>query len=357
MTPEQLINTAARHQVMLEQLKSGYVRDFDKVWAELNDAIAELLNGLEVNQLDEISRTDLNAVIAQLTEAQNEIWDQHIDGFIGELPQLSEQVAQFERKAIQSVMRKKDRGRVKLPKAQKAHAEALRRPVQATGEKLEPLIKEWQARAIKHVNTAVVVGYEQGQTVPEILRRLKGTATLRYKDGVTELNKRQLKTVVRTSVQHVAHTAREVTYEENSDLVQGVEWVSTLDSKTTIQCQSLDGKKFKLGKGPRPPIHPNCRSTTAPDLVDDFDFLDAGATRSSKDGPVDADLSYYDWLKDQPQSFQDMVLGETRGKLFRDGGLSATEFANLQLDKNFEPINLDEMRKREPLAFERAGLD
>lgn len=174
-----------------------------------------------------------------------------------------------------------------------------------------------------------------------------------------EVTKKQAATVVRTAVQQVASTARQVTYEENADVVIGYEWLSTLDGKTSSICRALDGQTFKTGEGPLPPIHPNCRSSTVPTLDPAFDFLDKGATRSSADGYVDADLSYYDWLKTQNNEFQDHVLGPTRAKLFRDGGLTAKEFGSLQLDKNFDPITLNQMKQLEPLAFERAfgGLD
>jgi len=121
-------------------------------------------------------------------------------------------------------------------------------------------------------------------------------------------------------------------------------------------CKTLDGQKFKVGEGPVPPIHIRCRSTTVADLNPKFDFLKEGRTRSGEKGPVDADLDYYDWLKNQPPGFQDQALGPVRGKLFREGGLSADKFAELQLDRNFEPLTLAEMRKLEPEAFEAAGL-
>ena len=47
----------------------------------------------------------------------------------------------------------------------------------------------------------------------------------------------------------------------------------------------------------------------------------------------------------------------TRGKLLRNGGLTADEFANLSVDQKFRPLTLDEMRKRNPLAFEKANLE
>jgi hypothetical protein len=100
----------------------------------------------------------------------------------------------------------------------------------------------------------------------------------------------------------------------------------------------------------------NCRSTTIAVLNSQFDFLKQGRTRSAEFGPVAGGETYYDWLKAQPESVQNEALGPTRGKLFRDGGLSADEFASLQLDKNFKPLTLAEMKALEPEAFQAAGL-
>lgn len=121
-------------------------------------------------------------------------------------------------------------------------------------------------------------------------------------------------------------------------------------------CRSLDGQVFKFGKGPLPPLHIRCRSTVVEELSDEYSWLSEGATRSSAQGYQDAQLSYYDWLKTQTADYQDEVLGPTRGKLLRDGGLSSEKFSALQLDRNFMPITLDEMKKRNPLAFKRAGI-
>ncbi len=126
-------------------------------------------------------------------------------------------------------------------------------------------------------------------------------------------------------------------------------------------CQSLDGRVFEVGKGPLPPIHINCRSSTAPVIANKYirDTLRQGATRVSNGetgGPVSAGTSYYEWLKTQPAGFQDEALGPMRAQLFRDGGLSAQRFQELQLGKQFEPLTLDQMKELEPVAFERAGL-
>lgn len=356
MTPARLIELASRHQVHLERLKSGLARDFVATIGRIDKVVLQALTELGVSSLSDIARKRLESVLTSLEAAQARVFAEAVNALVPKLESLADYEATYEANSIKDVLTKAGKKRIKLPTAKKAFKEALARPIQATGEKLEPFVDNWSKRAIQKVNGAIRVGYQQGKTVPEIVKAVRGTKAARFKDGIVAVTRREAEAVVHTSVQHTASTARFVTWEENADVVVGYEWVATLDSKTTVKCRSLDGKVFSVGKGPVPPIHIRCRSTTAASLDDEFDFLDEGATRSSTDGYVAADLSYYDWLKKQPASFQDSVLGKTRGTLFRDGGLSAKRFGDLQLDRNFEPLTLGEMRALEPVAFQRAGI-
>jgi hypothetical protein len=114
---------------------------------------------------------------------------------------------------------------------------------------------------------------------------------------------------------------------------------------------------FPVDSGPRPPAHPNCRSTTTP-VIKSWKELGINlteappGTRASMDGQVPATLTYNDWLKKQPQAFQDEVLGPTKAKLYRKGDLSLDRF----IDKSGNEYTLDELRRREMGAFERAGI-
>ena len=137
----------------------------------------------------------------------------------------------------------------------------------------------------------------------------------------------------------------------NDDIIDGYRWLSTLDGRTSSQCRSLDGVLFKPGEGPRPPLHIRCRSQLLPELEGGLDIT---STRASKDGPVRADLNYYDWLKRQPKSFQEDVIGPVRATLLRDGGLSFEKFARLNLSRDFKPQTLAQMKLKEPDAFKKA---
>ena len=83
-------------------------------------------------------------------------------------------------------------------------------------------------------------------------------------------------------------------------------------------CRALDGKDFEYGKGPTPPQHFNCRSTTVP--VIDYKRLGVTppeeGTRASADGQVPANLTYGQWLAGQPKSVQADVLGPSKVKYF-----------------------------------------
>lgn len=125
-------------------------------------------------------------------------------------------------------------------------------------------------------------------------------------------------------------------------------------------CRSLDQLVFPLKKGPRSPIHPFCRCVMVPVFDERFAFLQKGGTRASAGAgggkQVAANMTFYTWLKTQPRSFIELAIGPKRAKLLLDGGLSAERFAALQIDKNWQPLTLNDMRALEPIAFERAGL-
>lgn len=204
------------------------------------------------------------------------------------------------------------------------------------------LMSGWAQTERNRLVRGVQTGFVQGQTTRQIVSAVAGPG------GLADISERNVMTVVRTAVSHVSNTARDSVYDSNSDIVSKYQWVSTLDSRTSTVCKSRDGQKYDVGRGPMPPAHPNCRSTTIPVIEDDFlDFLDEGAKRAAKgaDGgtQVSADTTYYEFLKQQPAWFQDQALGPVRGKIFRNSGISPEEFRVISVDGFGNPLTLKQM--------------
>lgn len=186
---------------------------------------------------------------------------------------------------------------------------------------------------------ALNIGIVQGDSSVAIARRW----------GV-ELGKttRQAEALTRTAMAHVSAHAREETFKANDDVVKRVQWVSTLDSRTTDICMSLDGQVFDIGGGPRPPAHFQCRSTIVPVLATWEELGIPGlrelpdGTRASMNGQVPAKTTYGEWLRRQPRSVQVDALGKGRAELFREGKLDVRQL----VDADLKPLTLAELRDR-----------
>ena len=219
---------------------------------------------------------------------------------------------------------------------------------------------EWWARQAADTTfqfaTQMRLGIAQGETIGELVRRIRGAPTKGIA-GIMPVARRNAEALVRSSVATVLNAARLGVYKANADVLAGVQQISTLDGRTTPVCIAYSGAVWDLeGKPIRgttlpfnggPPRHWNCRSTLLPvtktfrELGINRDEVPAG-TRASMDGQVAADLSFADWLKRKPQSFQDDLLGPGRADLWRDGKITLQQL----LDATGRELTLDELHKR-----------
>lgn len=230
-----------------------------------------------------------------------------------------------------------------VPSAASLNAIVKSQPLQGA------LLKDWAEGLgrdeYQRLSKAIKLGLSEGQTTDQIVRRIVGTRKQQYADGLLEISRREASAVLRTAITHVTNRAREEFWADNADIIQGVQWVSTLDGRTSATCRARDGKIYPIKSGPRPPAHFNCRSITVAYLGPDT----VRGNRASAIGPVPAHLNYEDWLRKQPAAFQDQVLGTKKAKLFRDGKMSLDRF----VDRQGEELTLDELRQRDKEIFER----
>jgi hypothetical protein len=78
-----------------------------------------------------------------------------------------------------------------------------------------------QGQAIK-VRDAVRMGYVEGKTINDIVKSIRGTKALNYRDGVLEITKRDAKTIVRTAVSHMASVTRDRFFDANKEVIKQI---------------------------------------------------------------------------------------------------------------------------------------
>jgi len=231
--------------------------------------------------------------------------------------------------------------------------EQIRIAITATpfdGRTLEQWFDRLADSAQAKLSQAVGRGVVEGQTSTQIVRQVQAM-------GVLGTSRAQTAAVVQSAFAHASNAARLEVFNANADIIKGLQWIATLDSRTCMRCAPLDGKVYPLNKGPRPPIHVNCRCAIAP-VTKSFKELGIDAKdvpakyRASMNGQVPAELTYNQWLRKQSASVQADALGATRAQLFRRGELDVSAFTN----NNRRELTLAEIRKRERGAFEKAGL-
>jgi len=359
------IQQSSRHAVYVQRF-AGYLANL------FDPSLTKLQRELKILMADAPTETTnirrINSLISEYKKASTIVYGEYnTEILFKELEEFSGDEAEWQVAALDKAV---DSPVVVLTTPTPAQAwsgvlsEPLVFPNSAGVKLLEPFIKGWEANQIEKVSDIIRTGFITGKTNQQITQEIAG------KNGILDKQTRSsVKTMVRTATTHTSNLARQETFNQNDDVILGYEWVSTLDSRTSNVCKGLDGKIYKnKDKNKRyPPAHPNCRSSTAPVLDARYRLDDSVNTRASRgvEGgqQVKADLTYYDWLKEQGgqgangRAFVLDTLGEDRGILFLDGGLSVSKFKQLTLDETFQPISLSKLRSKKSLqlAFDKVG--
>jgi hypothetical protein len=366
---ELLADDATSHAVNLNQYSTGVVRRIisllNKVDVDLADALLKALDRLPresftVERLEKLLRNVRRLNVAAYDAVKKELTP--------ELKSFAEYESSYQYQLFRTVIPDQIQAEFAIASvnSEQVYAAALSRPFQGR------LLKDWASKLEQDrlvvVRDAVRLGYVEGKTTSEIVQGLRGTRAAGYADGKLDRPRRELETVVRMAINHTASVARQNLIAKNAEIVDVVQWHSTLDTKTSEWCRIRDGLKYTAKKhapvghevpwlGGPGKIHWNCRSTELPvvkswrDLGFDIDELSPG-TRASMDGQVSSKKDYGDWLQRQSAARQDEVVGVIRGRLMRSG--------ELEFDKLYSPrgewLSLDQLRERESAAFAKAGL-
>jgi SPP1 gp7 family putative phage head morphogenesis protein len=218
-------------------------------------------------------------------------------------------------------------------------------------------LADWWEKLGQDVSFKVVSqirqGIAQGETLQDIITRVVGNPKKGI-PGVMEASRRNASTLVHDTIMQITNDAKLAVYRENSDVVKGVEQLSTLDSKTSDICIAYSGAKWDLDGEPiggttlpfdgGPPRHPNCRSVLVPVLIPwkelGVNVEPPKGTRASDLGPVPADMSFDAFLKRHDKEYQDELLGKGKADLWRSGKISLRDL----ISQDGRPMTLKDLR-------------
>ena len=361
---EDLRDAAIRHTILLERFTRREVALIlrfldDKVYPDILREVERIGNRMEGSDFVKLGAVRRRRRLLAMLQDLDSVVRGGTVAFHGELRErlvaLSGEEASWQLRTIERVVDPIQLG-LRKPGAQLLRSIVTTRPM--TGR----FLREWSAsvgaQTSRNVRQAIQIGLAQGEHTDEIVRRVRGRRINGFRDGVLETSRRSAEAVVRTAVSHVFAHARQAVFEENRDIVDRVQWVSTLDLRTSQICAGLDGRTWPVGSGPRPPAHVNCRSSVVPVLVPaeavpGFDPSKIPpATRASMNGEVAESVTFGKWLRQQPAATQDMVLGPGKGALFRRGRVPIEKFVDVPA---LRPLSLAELRRIEDGIVARAG--
>ena len=341
---EKLLDRYLRHAIYIERFKTGEARKISQhlnkeVFPELIDKLIGKLKSIDPDKLQKAWATKrLKGLIASVDRIITTGTIKAEKIVVSSLMDLAEWEARWNKSIIENAIPLDID--MTMPSVESLRQAVLTSPME--GHKLGTWFKGYNKSVRMGMMRAVRKGISAGESLPDIGRRLR---------KVTILKRKQAEYIARTAVCNVVHNAREAVYEQNTDLIKAVQYIATLDTRTTLVCINLDGKTFPVAEGPRPPMHFSCRSTTAPVIVSwkEFGIKDPpSATRASMNGKVSAKTTYKQWLRKQNKATQIKVLGKTRAELYRTGKVRIDKFVG----KDYKPLTLKKLARKEGIKIE-----
>jgi len=321
---EALADAYTRHAINLSRLENAQARE---VIAYLNaEVFPEVMGKVEAKMLG-LSPRGLGA-LESVTYAKlmDDVKGLFFGGFrrargdfARQLYRMARAEAQFSITALGKEL--KFDFRSKIPDFKTFKRLVYKQPINGhtLGKRFDLLAANTFSRFQREVN----IGLANGETADSIVRRIRGTAGARYKDGVLGRARQWTNTEARTATQAVANGAREATHEENAHLIEKVQWNAMFDNTCEV-CFGLHGQTFEVGSAPALPVHPDCHCFLTPVVKSarqlGFKKGELPETvRRTVTGTVPASMNKETWLRKQTHKVQADFLGATKARLWRNG--------------------------------------
>lgn len=389
----ELRDSIIRHQIYLQRLAKGISAKIHALLNATEEDIAKMIRERLAASSGLDSPADvkrMQTLLAMLENLRNDTWEKLDAEWEKQLMALATSEPNFFAKQLDVTSPVV----LDLLSPELSRLKAIVKSEPFEGKTLKDWSKTIADTDITRMKREVQLGMAQGQDAATIARRIVGTAKLKGTDGTTQITRRNADAITRTAVNFISNRVRADFINLNKEYFSEEMFVATLDSRTTPICRSLDGDIYDVGAGPIPPLHFGCRSTRVPvfdgqaigsrparnfteqQLLREFsqanginpparsrDDLPHG-TKGKYDafsrkrireltGTVPAATTYQEWLGTQSAAVQDDILGQTKGKLFREGGLTLDKYVS----RNGDELTLHELAQTQAKAFRAAGLN
>lgn len=372
---EEILDATVRHQIRLLRFSEGEAQTAAKLLAESDAELEALLK----TELTDVSEARIRATLKEVRRLRTAVAERIQATLEEDMEGLAGTEASWEGEVLSSAVPVSMTFATVPPSVLKAVAGS---PV--NGIPLKGWLGKMTLNDVARIEQQIRLGVLGGETTDQLVRRIRGTKAAGYADGVASATRREAEMIARTATNHVSTAARQAVWNANADIIKGVRWVATLDGRTSAVCQSRDGEVYAIDKGPRPPAHPNCRSTVAPvldgeEIVGTRPTITDKRTRRQREidfraeahaevgdakwkamtvaqrdaaikarrlkwadeniGQAPTSTNYETWLRGQSKEFQDSVLGPTKAGMFRKGA-TLDKF----VDANGKPYSLQQLK-------------
>ncbi|MGK5040434.1 hypothetical protein ACQ4WQ_08835 [Janthinobacterium sp. GB1R12] len=176
--------------------------------------------------------------------------------------------------------------------------------------------------------------------------------------GILKTSAANARALVHSSVQAVANAARLASFQQNSDLIECLVWLATLDSHTCLLCAMRDLHEYSLHEqepinhthewaGGPGAIHFSCRcviSTRTKTFAELGIELDEPGdnTRPSDGGAVSSKMNFKDFLASKDKAWRAEYLGPGRAEMYEAGKITLNDLMNLKGRK----LTLEQLRAK-----------
>ena len=344
---ERVDQLLTKHDLDLIRFSNGQVKDVMKDINGLQKEIVGLLKEVEPS-----NRSQLQALLDRVDNAIENSYS----AIAAKSVKSFQELAVVESQAVSSVAQKA----FTIPIApnilpQGIGIEIVENGIMPNNPDGLPLKERWtrQKEGLKS-NTKTGLGYaiKHNQSLDDMLKFVRGTRNLGFRDGVMAKSKTGAETIIRTATDTVVNSARIESYKRNSDAIEGIQANAILDNRTTLLCRTRNGWAWHLQTGKpfrgtpvefmgEPPWHFNCRTTLSPifkSLEDLQGVLDKELNREiAKRGqnfPIDGKPapipSFARSINAMGSKEQERVLGKGRYELFKENKITLSDLVNQQ---------------------------